>query len=80
MQDQRAYVRATDIVTALQFSGDTASCLAVVARLLDDFGGHPVGGPDEGVALGHSARQLRGHPKVRQLHQALHVESLSMLD
>ena len=44
------------------------ACLAVVARLLDDFGGHPVGRPDEGVALGHGARQLRSHPEVRQLH------------
>ncbi len=42
--------------------------LAVVAGLLDDLWCHPVGRSDEGVALGHGVRQLRCHPKVRQLH------------
>lgn len=57
------------------------SCLAVVAGLLDDFRGHPVRGPDEGVALGHGARQLRGHPKIRQLDlPALSQQNVPALD
>ena len=42
--------------------------LAVIAGLLDDFWGHPVGGADEGVALGHGVSKLGSHPKVRQLY------------
>lgn len=48
-------------------NGNTILHLAIIAGLLDDFRGHPVGGPNEGVALGHGARQLSSHPKVSQL-------------
>ena len=42
--------------------------LGIVGRLFDDFGRHPEGGADEGVALAGRVRQLTGHPKVGQFH------------
>lgn len=44
--------------------------LAVVARLLDDLGGHPEGGADEGVLLSHGGRELARDAKVGELDLA----------
>mmetsp|Transcript_10753 Transcript_10753/g.20289 ORF Transcript_10753/g.20289 Transcript_10753/m.20289 type:complete len:328 (+) Transcript_10753:315-1298(+) len=42
--------------------------LPVVPALLNHFGSHPVGRPDERVSLRHGGRELGGDAKVRELH------------
>ena len=44
--------------------------LVTVAVLLDDLGGHPEGGPDEGVALGLDVCELGGTAEVGKLDLA----------
>lgn len=43
------------------------SHLSIISALLYDLRRHPVRRTDEGVALGHCARQLRCYPKVCNL-------------
>ena len=44
-----------------------AAHLPVIPALLDHLRRHPVGGANEGVAFGQRARQLSGHPEIRNL-------------
>ena len=56
-------------------------CLEIIPSLLDDLGGHPKRGANEGIPLRLDVRKLSGDPKVCQFDfPVLREEDIRSLD